>query len=120
MSNYFEETEFELREDPTIQKKPKEDIEQIDEEKLKLAIKEIRKQFEMCADGSSDLVHYATSPGRFASPVASALTALERKPTFKAMREFLQVAEQDLGNKAKEYFKGLLALAIKIKEKNDE
>lgn len=116
--SYFEEVEFELRENPAVKTTPK-DIEFVDQPKLAAVIEEIEKEFELIRTGDSDLCHYAINPGRFASPVASALTGLKNKPSFKAMREFLQVAEQDLGAKAREHFKGLLAGTIK-KEQDSE
>ena len=118
MSNYFTEVEFELRDDPSVKKAPKKDIEFVDQPKLEAVIEKIEEEFERIRTGASDLTHYAINPGRFASPVASALTTLKNRPSFKAMREFLQVAEQDLGAKAKEHFKSLLAGTIK--ENNDE
>lgn len=116
--SYFEEVEFELREDPAVKKAPKKDIEYVDQPKLDAVVVKIEEEFELIRVGASDLTHYAINPGRFASPVASALTGLKNKPSFKAMRHFLQVAEQDLGVKARDHFKGLLAGTIK--ESTDE
>jgi hypothetical protein len=117
--SYFEEVEFELRDDPAVKKAPKKDIEFVDQPKLKAVIEEIEAEFEKIRTGNSDLTHYAINPGRFASPVASALTGLKNRPSFKAMRQFLQVAEQDLGFKAREHFKGLLAGTIKTETPNE-
>jgi len=117
--SYFEEVEFELREDPAVKKAPKADIEFVDRPKLAAVIEAIESEFEKIRSGDSDLTRYAINPGRFASPVASSLTSLKDGPSFKAMRQFLQATEQDLGFKAKEHFKGLLADTIK-KEQDSE
>jgi hypothetical protein len=113
VSNYFNEVEFELREDPSIKPEPPKDIDQIDKDKLKTVIEEIREEFKLIASGESELTHYAIDPGRFASPVSNRLDVLAQSPSFDNMRRFLQAARQDLGAAASDHFKSLLSGTIK-------
>jgi len=107
MSRYFNEVEFEMLEDPGAPKK-KEVKASFDPEKLKLAIVEIRAEFDRIADGTSKLTAYPINPGGFGFPAQNRLKMLEADPNQENYKAFLELAKQDLGQRVAIYCMGLL------------
>jgi hypothetical protein len=106
-SKYFTEVEFEIGEDPGAPKKKPEQM-SFDLDKLKIAITEIRAEFDRIAQGTSALTTYPINPGGFGIPASNRLKMLESNPTSENYKAFLEIAKQDLGQRVAVYAMGLL------------
>ena len=106
MSRFFTEVEFELPEDPgaPVKKTVKASF---DPEKLKLAITEIRAEFDRIRQGTSKLTTYPIADERN-SPANNGLIILQNDPTEVNYKAFLELSRQDLGQRAAIYFMALL------------
>jgi hypothetical protein len=110
-SSYFEEVEFEVSESPIATSRPTTKIVP-NPDKLAMAVIQIYKDFEGIKNGTSDLVHYAVDNGNFGSPAGNALKRIEANPSVETIKAFVQLAGQDLGGKAQEHFRQLLASTL--------
>ena len=107
MSRFFTEVEFEIGDDPGAPKK-KPEQKSFDPEKLKLAITEIKAEFDRIAAGTSKLTAYPINPGGFGFPAQNRLKMLEADPTEENYKAFLEIAKQDLGQRVAIYAMSLL------------
>jgi hypothetical protein len=117
MNKYYEQIELEFSEDPNTPEKSKPE-KPFDGAKLMEAENTIRMEIGKIRKGTSNYHHYAVEPGSFGFPAANQLTVFMEKPCEKTYQAFKEIAVQDFGALAGNYFMELIDEARK--ENNNE
>jgi len=117
MSKYYEQIELDFSEDPNIPARSKPE-KPFNVDKLKEANDLICTEIGKIRKGTSDYHHYAVEPGSFGFPASNQLTIFMEKPCEKTYQAFKEIAVQDFGALAGNYFMELIDEARK--ESNNE